>query len=280
MIPARPDLLIVGGLTIDRLSDGRTLPGGSVLHAARAVAAAGRRVATITAAGQEPAARAALVELAGLGLSRVTAVPACVHFAIHEERDARRLVLENAGSAVPVTRAVVRQVNPRAVLFAPVAGELSAAEVRAADGVTVRVATLQGWLRHLSPGDEARPMGLEAIDPPLVDALSRLDGLVASEQDLAAVAPDPRGQLAGLRRRFGARPILVITAGAGGAWLDDPAGGILHLAVSRTLDEASTIGAGDAFAGLLAMWLCDGLTAERAVASAMDGAAAYLAARR
>lgn len=280
MIPAGPDLLIVGGLTIDRLADGRMLAGGSVIHAARAVVGAGRRVATITAAGPEPEARLAVAELAGLGPSRVTPVPGTVRFTIREELDARRLVLEQAGSAVQVAAADVRAIGPRAVLLAPIAGELSAAGVRAAEGVAVRVATLQGWLRRLVPGEEASPLGLAALNPVLAVALGGLDALVASQQDLASVAPDPRGQLAALRVRFGSVPVLVVTAGADGAWLDDPVRGIAHLPVQRALDEASTIGAGDAFAGLLTVGLGDGLAARRAATSAMDGAAAYLAARR
>lgn len=280
MIPAGPDLLIVGGLTIDRLADGSTIAGGSVLHAGRAVAAAGRRVATITAAGPEEEARAAVIELASLGSSRVAAVAASIRFAIHEAGDGRRLVLEAAAASLSISAAEVRALHPRSVLFAPIAGELSAAGVRVDDGVPVRVATLQGWLRHLVPGEPARPLPLGALGSDLSEALGLLDALIASHQDLAELAPDARAQLTALRAHVGRRPILVVTAGADGAWLDDPARGIRHLAVTRVLDEASTIGAGDAFAGLLAVGLGDGLGAPGATAAAMDGASAYLAARR
>jgi len=280
MIPAGPDLLIVGGLTVDRLADGSTVAGGSVLHAARAVAAAGRRVATITVAGAEPQARSALAELAALGPSRVTAVPSSIRFAIrHEGRD-RRLVLEARGGNLPVTDGDFSALDPRSTLLGPVAGELAAGAVQAGADVPVRVATLQGWLRHLVAGEAAGPLALAALGADLSAALGELDALVASDEDLAAVAPGPRGQLEALRAHLGRRPLLVVTAGADGVWLDDPATGIHHLRVTQALDEASTIGAGDAFAGLLAVGLRNGLTALEATAAGMDGAAAYLASRR
>jgi sugar/nucleoside kinase (ribokinase family) len=280
MIPAGPDLLIVGGLTIDRLADGSTVAGGSVLHAARASAAAGRRVATITVAGPEPEARAAVRELRALGPSRVAAVAASVRFAIHDEGRGRRLMLEGAGTALAVTRSEVAAIGPCCVLLAPVAGELSAGAVRASAIAPFRVAALQGWLRHLVPGEEARPLPLAAIGDELSASLGELDALVASDEDLAAVAPGPRQQLAALRAHFGPGPMLAVTAGAGGAWLDDPSVATRHLSVPRALDEAATTGAGDAFAAMLALGLSDRRSALEATTAAVDGAVAYLAARR
>jgi sugar/nucleoside kinase (ribokinase family) len=94
---AAPDLLVVGGLSIDRFPDGSTAPGGSVLHAARAVAATGGRVATIALAGPEPEAQEALAELADLGPCLVRRTSATIRFAIGERASSRCLVLEAAG---------------------------------------------------------------------------------------------------------------------------------------------------------------------------------------
>ena len=94
--PARePEITIVGGLTIDRFANGTTAGGGSVLHASRGMALDGRSVATVTMAGPEPEARAAVRELASLG--RVDAAPAgrtiaFGHDQLHPLRTLRLLV--------------------------------------------------------------------------------------------------------------------------------------------------------------------------------------------
>ena len=186
MIDGRPDLLIVGGLSVDRLADGSRTAGGTVVHGAWAVAAAGRRVATITVAGPEPEAAAAVLELAGLGPSVATAAPTSIRCAFRGS-DPRQLVFESMGGDVPLSAADVATVDPCAVLLGPVAGELSAASVRACGGAPVRVAAIQGWLRLLVPGREVRPLPLDALRGDLAEALAGLDALVASDEDLAAV---------------------------------------------------------------------------------------------
>ena len=278
MIAAGPDLLIVGGLAIDRLPDGSVLAGGSVLHGARAVAM-GRRVATITAAGPEPEAVAAVAELAELGPSRVTRMSGSIRFAIHEDGLARRLVLEAVGEDLPVIASEVAAIGPRAVLLAPIAGEISATTVRACAMVPIRVAAMQGWLRRLDPGEEATALPLAALGSELSAAFAELDVLVASDEDLAAVAPRPRPQLAALRAHLGTKPLLAVTAGADGVWLDDPTTGVRHLPARLRLGEASTIGAGDAFAALLAVARGGGLDPLLATSAAMAGTVEYLAKR-
>jgi sugar/nucleoside kinase (ribokinase family) len=279
MIAAGPDLLIVGGLAVDRVVDGSRLAGGSVLHAARAVAAAGWSVATITAAGPEPEAAAAVAELGALGPSSVASLPASIRFAIHHDSQGRRLVLEAASGNLALLAAEVTALGARTVLLAPIAGELSALAVGACATVPVRVAAVQGWLRHLAPGEEARALPLGSLGAELSAALAELDALVASHEDLAAVASQPPRQLELMRAYFGPRPILVVTAGPDGAWLDDPATGIRHLPVARRLDGAFSIGAGDAFAALLAVGLGAGLDPPAAASAAMIETGDFLAAR-
>ena len=62
--PSEPlDLLVVGGLTIDRFADGTNAPGGAVMHIAHSAAGQGLRVGVVTTAGPEPLAADAVAEL-------------------------------------------------------------------------------------------------------------------------------------------------------------------------------------------------------------------------
>jgi sugar/nucleoside kinase (ribokinase family) len=280
MIAARPDLLIIGGLAIDRLADGSLVAGGSVLHGARAVVAAGRRIATITAAGPEPEASAAIIELSSLGRSLASRTHSSIRYTIHDGGPRRRLLLESGGAPLAVEPADLTAINPAAVLLAPIAAELTSQAVRACAMVPVRVAVLQGWLRRVVPGEEVRPLALDALGEELTMALADLDALVASEEDLAAVAPVSRRQVDELRAHFGPRPVLVITAGEEGAWFDSQATGPRLLAIGRPLAGISTLGAGDAFAALLAVGLGAGLDPLAATTAALGATARYLGARR
>jgi ribokinase len=268
---AAPDLLVVGGLSIDRFPDGSTAPGGSVLHAARAVAATGGRVATIALAGIEPEAQEALAELADLGPCLVRRTRATIRFAIEERASGRSLVLEAAGGRLEVAADEIGRSGAAAVLLAPIAGELDAAALRAARGVPVRVAALQGWLRVLNPGVEVSPLELRALAVDLVAELSHFTALVASVEDLDVAASSPDTQLDALRDRVGAGPALIITDGANGARLDLPGSGRLDVSAPRRLDEARTVGAGDAFAGLLAVALGRGVDLPAAAKDAAAG---------
>ena len=88
------EVLIVGGLTVDRFVDGSLAPGGSVLHSGLAAASDGAALTMLTVAGDEPAARDGLARLASIGeLVHQPAGSTTVYR--HEERDGVRvLVLE------------------------------------------------------------------------------------------------------------------------------------------------------------------------------------------
>jgi sugar/nucleoside kinase (ribokinase family) len=279
MIAVRPDLLIIGGLAVDRLADGSSVAGGSVMHGATAMAWSGRQVATITAAGPEPEAAVALAALAALGPSRVAEGEASIRYAIDELDGQRRLTYEGAGSPVSVSAREVIAIDPLAVLIAPIAAEIAPDLIRACAGVPKRVAALQGWLRELIVGEPVRALLLSALDDDLAVALAGLDALVASNEDLAAVATEPRWQLDALRERVGPHPFLVITAGEAGAWLDDPASGRHQLHVPRRFGGASPVGAGDAFAAFLAASLGGGMAPLAATRAAMGETVDFLAAR-
>jgi sugar/nucleoside kinase (ribokinase family) len=281
MIPVTPHLLIIGGLTVDRFADGSAAAGGSVLHGARAAIAAGRRVATITTAGQEPEASAAVEELAAIGPSLVGSVPSSIQYEVWESGGHRRLTLVAEAADLPVSGDVVASFQTAAVLLAPVAGELSAASVVASRTSPVLVGALQGWLRSLEVGKVVRPLPLSSLPDDLSEALSHFDALVASEQDLAAMGADPTAQLVALRRHVADRPLLVVTTGADGAWVDDASRGRHHLPAPRRVERVSTVGAGDALAAMLAILLGVGhdrlLAATDAVAAATELLAAQSA---
>lgn len=272
------DLLVLGGLTIDRFPDGRQAAGGSVLHAARALAVAGLRGAVITVAGSEPQAFAALVELRRLGPTEVQAAPRSIRFAIDDTVAPRRLTFDG-GTRLHVSAAAVRAHPSRAVLLAPIAGELDSAAFTATAGVAVRVAALQGWLRNLAPGRAVEARTLASLDEELSTALRAVDALVASDEDLAAVAPDPGEALTAMRRWAGPRPILVVTIGEAGALLDEPRHGRLSLPASDVVHLVPTVGAGDRFAALFAAKLGRGADAVDALHDAARGVSRWLAAR-
>ena len=244
MIAARPDLLVIGGLTIDRFADGSSAAGGSVLHIARAAAPRGVRVRVMTVAGPEPEARAALEELRGLTVSvdDADSTPTFMH---RDSPTGRRLWLERRGGAIRVAELDPRE-RPGAILAAPIADEVSTIDLARVDATSTRGAILQGFLRSFAPDGEVRPLQLSALAPELVAELSQFDLLVASREDLLGEAADPPLQLGALRRCLGPRPELVVTDGVRGVWLERE-----HLPVPWRVDGVPSVGAGDIFAAFM-----------------------------
>jgi sugar/nucleoside kinase (ribokinase family) len=244
-----PELLVVGGLTVDRFADGRSpAPGGSVLHATHAMHLDGRRTIVVTLAGLEAVAQRALDRLRSLAEVHAQRAARTIGFEHDETADRRHLTFVASAGTLALPALTVR---PRAVLYAPVADELDAGLGWQRYEGAVTGAILQGWLRQLAPGSAAAPVPLGHLDPALVDALAACDLLVASVDDLAAEADEPRAQLDALRRTFGARPALAVTDGVDGAWLSAPDGVTMHIAAGRRIDSVSSVGAGDAFAAAL-----------------------------
>jgi sugar/nucleoside kinase (ribokinase family) len=243
MIAARPDLLVIGGLTVDRFADGSSAAGGSVLHIARAAATRGVRVRVMTVAGREPEARAAVDELSGLTAS-VDEADGTATFIHRDAPDGRRLRLERAGS--PITIADLDPGEAPASLIAPIANEVSTSDIALLDAAATRGAILQGFLRSFAPDGEVRPLPLSALAPDLVALLGQFDLLVASREDLLAEATQPSDQLVALRRCFGPRPELVVTDGVRGAWNERE-----HLLVPTRVEGVPSVGAGDIFAAFM-----------------------------
>jgi sugar/nucleoside kinase (ribokinase family) len=248
MIPGEPDLLVIGGLTVDRLDGGSSAPGGSVLHIARALAPRRVRLAALTVAGTEPMAQAGLAELRRLAVSVDCGVALSTATFVHHETNAgRRLELTHSGGQIALSSA---QPRARAVLLAPVADELADADLTHLTADGTRGAILQGWLREVDRDGQVLSRSLRSIGSSLLASLAAFDLLVASREDLAADGPAPDDQLNALRRTLGQGPALVLTAGSDGAWID-VAGEWAHLPVPQPVEGAATVGAGDVFAGLL-----------------------------
>ena len=281
MTPVPPgralDLLIVGALTIDRFADGRAAPGGSVLHSTRAAARAGVTVGVVAVAGQEVEAIDGLDEIqrSAAVLHRVPA-RRTVTFRHDESGPIRRLFLEVASEPVV---APSDGVEPRAVLYAPVAGELGPDLGGSVHDGAFSAAILQGWLRTLTPGTEVRPLSVATLDPTLAGRLARIDVLVASREDLIADGDTVPAQRDALRRVLGPRPALVVTESVDGAWID-AGGDRRHVEVFERIDGVPTVGAGDAYAAILAAELGSGDTLDVAAADAAEAVSRMLAARR
>lgn len=281
MSVGEPELLVVGGLTIDRLPDGRELAGGSVLHATRAMALDGRRIAVRTIAGPEDDARAGLDEIAQSADLTTQAVARSIRFEHqHEHEPASRRLRYGGGGG---TLEIGARVSTPALLLAPVADELAAASLGAAVGAAkdhgaIVAANLQGWLRRLEPGTMVEPIPLAEVAHETLRVLAACDALIASREDLVSEGRQVTTQVEALRTAMGRRPLIVVTDGSNGAWLDD-ATGLHHVAVPRVVRHGSDVGAGDAFAALFAGALGRGVAPIPAALDAAAVTAEYLAER-
>jgi sugar/nucleoside kinase (ribokinase family) len=291
--PARDplDLLVVGGLTVDRFADGTLAPGGSVLHATRAAALAGLRCAVVTVAGGEATARAGIEELRRVAAAvEVQRADETIRFRHRETPTGRRLWLEQADGAIVLDRAVGDRLRTKSILFAPVASEVDEPILELAreiwsPGSRTHGAILQGWLRGADRGRRIVPIAPADLGDRLVAALGGMHVLVASREDLLAADTRPARQIAVLRARVGDGPLLIVTDGAEGIWLDDGTASPRHLPAPWRVADVPMVGAGDAFAALFVA----GLASEPAslpahldalAARAMRGVAELLEARR
>jgi sugar/nucleoside kinase (ribokinase family) len=271
---AKVDLLVVGGLTIDDIGEWVQAAGGAARYATEGALAGGLQVALLTVAGDEPIARVALERLAARADVMREPATASIGFEHHGPGEPRRLRLLAPGGRIQIP-SPGRVPGAAAVLFAPVAGEVSA---RVLDAVHApfRAAGIQGWLRKTDADGWVVSKPLAEQDTRLADALRGLDLLVASLQDLGAA--DGPSALAQLRAWAGAGPELVVTGGTDGAWLDDGTGPPVRVPAEAVSDR-HTIGAGDAFAAVLAARRGAGIDLRTAAAEATAATARYLATR-
>ena len=277
------ETLIVGGLTIDRFTDGSVAPGGSVLHAGIAVHSAGARLSSLTVAGDEPAAREGLAQLDKLGRVARQRAPATTAYR-HEERDGVRVLVLEA-RADPIQADGLHNLGrPNVALVAPIADEVEPSLVDALRG-QLRPAWLvllvQGWLRRLVQGEEVLPLALETLSDEQRRVIAGADAIVVSTEDLVEAPGDPFAQAAELRQRAGAKPIIVVTLGTEGYLLDDPTHDRVIASVPRhVVTGVSAVGAGDTFGAGLAVNLARGAAPVAAADLATELVIGMLEARR
>jgi sugar/nucleoside kinase (ribokinase family) len=275
--------LIVGGLTIDRFTDGTVAPGGSVLHSGLATVSEGASLTTLTVAADEPAARTGLERLEELGTLVCQPAPATTVYR-HEERDGVRVLIFEARSEPIRAERLADVGRPDVALVAPIADEVPAslvARLRADVAPGWMVVLIQGWLRRLVVGEEVAALPLDALTADQLDLIGDADAVVVSTEDLVETPGDPFAQAAELRRRFGPHPILLVTLGIEGYLLDDP--GLDRVVASvprRVVNGVPAVGAGDTFGASLAVHLARGGTAHDAADRATDAVIAMLEARR
>ena len=277
------EVLIVGGLTVDRFVDGSVAPGGSVLHSGLAAASEGANLTMLTVAGGEPAAHDGLDRLASIGELVHQSASSTTGYR-HEERDGVRVLILEARTD-PIRPEGLRGIErPRVALVAPSADEVPAVLVArlVQDVAPPRVVLLiQGWLRRLVIGDEVRPLPLDSLSADQLQVAARVDAIVVSTEDLTEAPDDPFRQAAEIRRHAGPVPIVVVTLGSEGYLLDDPAADRVIASVPRrVVTDAPAIGAGDTFGSALALHLARGADAHAAANLATDRVIAMLEARR
>jgi ribokinase len=244
-----------------------TSPGGKGANQAIAAARAGGRVRMIGAVGADEFGSALVDALAGAGVDtgRVRRVEGPTGIAlITVDAAAENAIVVVAGANGTLTglddddAAVIAAADLLVLqLEVPLATVTRAAQVAAAAGVPV--------LLNPSP---SRPL------PP--ELLAAVSILVVNETEAAALAADeiPGGGH------------VVTTLGAAGAWYRGP-GGASAAAAAPRVEPVDTTGAGDAFAGALAVAWCRGddpaaalrwACAAGALATTVPGAAAPFAA--
>lgn len=277
------ELLIVGGLTIDRFVDGSSAPGGSVIHSGLAAVAEDAPSVILTVAGDEPEAREGLRLLEGLGVVERQPSAATTTYR-HDESSGRRILYYDAASA-PIQPVTELPGGPPAVaLLAPIADELPAETLRAIRANLRPIRTvflIQGWLRRLELGQPVHPLPLEAVGDELWDAFAEADAIVLSTEDLAETPDDPFAQAAALRARLGPRPVVVLTLGVQGYLLDDPGEtDVVAVMPRRVIEGVPTVGAGDTFGVAFAIHLARGQRPDAAARAATDRVIAVFEARR
>lgn len=257
----RIELLVVGALTIDRFPDGSAAPGGSVLHATRAAARARASITVVTAAGAEPEAQDGLRELRDMATVVLEEVPHTLVFEHDEQAGRRRLKLLGNVRLRPDVRQLQRM-RPRAMLLAPVGGELDPMALGMIDEaveVRVRVAALQGWLRRREADGRVTPTDLGDLPQAVLAGLRNCDVVIVSHEDLGRDESEPDAAAALDVRRWLPGPGVLVTWGDAG-YVRADAGAREPMVVRRraVVEGASTVGAGDAFAAVVAIQLAKG----------------------
>ena len=274
------ELLVVGGLTIDSFPDGTNAAGGSVLHATRAAARARVSVGVVTVAGPEREARAGLRELAGIAELEVEIAVQTLRFGHEEVGGRRRLTVEGAVRLRP-DPSRLRRMQARALLLAPVGAELDGTALAMLDEAIearVRVASLQGWLRRRSDGGLVAPLDIGDVSRDVLARLRNCDAVVVSHEDLGRSESEPIAAAALSVRHALPGPGVIVTWGGAG-YVRAEAGDRDPFVVQRrfAIRGVPTVGAGDAFAAIVAIHLARGASLSAAARAADRSVERWLA---
>ncbi|MGK0358407.1 MAG: hypothetical protein ACI9U2_000694 [Bradymonadia bacterium] len=257
--PKAIDLLAVGHVTLDAYGPPRqtTLePGGSVLYAARAWRALGRRPGIVTTVGDDFRRPSAFT---GLTVSAASA-PRTTRFANRYSLAGDRA--QHLAAQAPQVYADMlppEWTTPRVAFLCPVLGEVELSSWREAlQGASITAAGLQGWLKR-ADGDGTVTHGPQALDP---RAFHGLDVAFLSEEDLA-------GRLDWLDALCHGVPLVYLTRGTAGC-LIFRRGMIDRVGIFAT-GAVDPTGAGDTFAAGTLHAIADG---GGPIAAARVGAAA------
>lgn len=253
-----PDLLLIGPVTRDLLSQERWRLGGTVTYAALAASRLGQRPAVVTS-GPEDLLAALREALPGVSVAAVPSATATTFENVYTSGGRTQYL---RGRAARLTLAAVPDAWRAApvVLLAPLARDVDPSLASAFPNATV-AATPQGWLRRWDAAGAITPSALEGAG----DLLPNLSALILSREDLiplpgqalASLPPNvPRDFAAAdrmLREWAELVPLIVVTQGAGGAILLRQ-GSLPESFPGYAVREMDPTGAGDVFA---AAFLCE-----------------------
>jgi len=246
-MPGRPDYLVIGHVTRDRLPTGGSTVGGTATYAARTARALGCRVLVLTSADDDLDLTDALADVEVL---RVPA-PVTTTFENRYGSTGRVQVVQNV--AAPLTPDAVPPAWRKAAIvhIGPVAQECAPSLTDAFPTAFLGL-TPQGWMRRWDRQGHVHPSSWESAEA----LLPRADAVVLSEED------------AGYDEALVARwatltPVLAVTRGAAGCTVY--ADGDREDLPGFPATEVDPTGAGDVFAAVFFVHLQRG-AAPRAAA--------------
>lgn len=231
-----PDFIVAGHITLDKFN-GEYLPGGSA-YSALTAARLGRRVGLITSFGPDLNSPPELEEVQILAIpSPQSTVFVNVYREGRREQQSTSIAGRLHAKDMPTSWHAASAVH-----LAPMLGEVGPDFLDAFPKARM-LASPQGWLRCLGPAGRVFPASWNWAD----QAISRLDGMVVSSEDLA-------GDEETIARWVAKIPCLVLTEGERGShvYFDSKQWYIPAYFTEKVVDPT---GAGDAFAAaFLVKW--------------------------
>jgi ribokinase len=239
--------------------------GGKGANQAAAAAAAGAQVAMVGAVGADDAGDLMLADLSDRDVS-VTEVQR-----LADVGSGSAIILRDGGSGENIV-VVDAGANGRVS-----ESQMHSAAVTSADVVMCQLEVPLQAVEAAATACEGRFMLNIAPWRPLPDALlAQVDLLVANQTEIAALAgsepPATLAATAALLQALALSCAVIVTVGAAGAVVHDPAGSHCPQISAPAVEVVDTTGAGDCFCGVLAARLADGAALVDAARHAVVGA--------